>query len=123
MGYFNIETKLQVRTRNGQHEEYVRKERWDKSGAALHQKDCRSGFEDVQTIKVESRRFEREIREALEIQKHGSGPKEGGVNKDDGKYVKTSFWIPMMRHLHKEEQKKRNREPRRPRLQYKEQNL
>ena len=83
----------------------------------MHQKDCRSGFEEVQTIKIESKKFEREVRETLEIQKDASGPKEGGVNKDDGKYVNTLFWIPMMRHLHQVEQKARNREPRQRRHQ------
>ena len=43
------------------------------------------------------------MREALEIQKHQSGPKEGGVNKDDGKHVKTKFWLPIMLDLHKKE--------------------
>ena len=106
------ETKLQIRTRGGKHEEYVRKEQWDQSGAALHQRDCKSGFADITTIKVESRKFDREVRENLEIQKHGSGPKEGGINQDDGKHVKTSFWIPMMRYLHRREEKNRERHAR-----------
>ena len=97
------ETKIQIRNRNTQHEDYVIKGNWSNSGAAWHEKTCQSGFEPVETIKVDSHRFTREVREALEIQKHRSGPKEGGVNKDDGKHVKTKFWLPMMLDLHKKE--------------------
>ena len=97
------ETKIQIRNRNNQHEYYVRKGNWSNSGAAWHERTCQSGFEPIQTIKVDSHRFTREVREALEIQKHQSGPKEGGVNKDDGKHVKTKFWLPMMLDLHKRE--------------------
>ena len=97
------ETKIQIRNRNKQHEDYVRKGNWDSSGAAWHERTCQSGFEPIETIKVDGHRFTREVREALEIQKHQSGPKEGGVNKDDGKHVKTKFWLPIMRDLHKKE--------------------
>ena len=108
------ETKMQVATRGGNHEDYVQKQKWDQSGAALHQRDCQSGFQEIETIKVEKRKFEREVREALEIQKHGSGPREGGINQDDGRHVKTSFWIPMMRHLHEKEKREKNRGRSRP---------
>ena len=56
---------------------------------------------------MERNTFERRVREALEIQKHGSGPKEGGINKDDGMYVKTKFWLPYMRYLNKHEMRER----------------
>ena len=93
------ETKLQISTRFKQHEAYVRNSHWDKSGAAQHAKKCKKGFQGVETIKVESRYFDRCVREALEIQKHDSGPNEGGINLDEGKYVKTKFWLPMLRHI------------------------
>ena len=102
------ETKLKIRTRFEDHKNYVLKEKWDQSGAALHQKNCHSGFEEVETIKIESKKFEREVREALEIQKHQSGPKDGKINQDDGKHVKTLFWIPMLRHLRGKEQHEMN---------------
>ena len=101
------ETKIQIRNRFHQHEEYVRKGYWSNSGAAWHAKTCKAGFEEVKTIKVDSQRFSREVREALEIQKSQSGPNDGGINKDDGKHVKTKFWLPMLQHL----QNKENREP------------
>ncbi len=99
------ETKIQIRNRSKQHEEYVRKGYWSNSGAACHAKTCKAGFEEVKTIKVDPQRFSREVREALEIQKNKSGPKEGGINKDDGKHVKTKFWIPMLNDIQKKETK------------------
>ena len=101
------ETKIQIRNRSKQHEEYIRKGHWTNSGAAWHAKTCNAGFEEVKTLKVDPQRFSREVREALEIQKNKSGPKEGGINKDEGKHVKTKFWIPMLNDI----QKKETREP------------
>ena len=100
------ETKAKVSTRFKQHEAYVRNGHWEKSGAAKHQKTCKAGFETIETIKIEERYFDRCIREALEIQRNGSGPKEGGVNLDYGKYVTTKFWLPLMKYFDKEEEKK-----------------
>ena len=56
----------------------MRKGQWEKSGAAQHERTCQSGFDDALTIKVERNRFDRQVRESLEIQKHKSGPMEGG---------------------------------------------
>ena len=42
----------------------------------------------------------------MEIQKHGAGPKEGGINKDEGMYVKTKFWVPFLKELQKEDRKR-----------------
>ena len=50
--------------------------------------------------------FERSVREALEIQRHRSSPKYGGINLDDGQYVKTNFWIPLMDEITKEEKER-----------------
>ena len=78
----------------------------------MHQRDCKSGFAVITTIKVESRKFDREVRENLEIEKQRSGPKEGKINHDDGGHVKTTFWIPMMRYLHRREEMDRDRHTR-----------
>ena len=87
----------------------MRNGHWEKSGAAKHQESCQAGFENIETIKIEERYFDRCVREALEIQRNGSGPKEGGVNLDDGKYVTTKFWLPLMRFIDKEEEKRRSK--------------
>ena len=102
-------TKLKTRTRIDQHEEYVAKEQWERSGAAQHARTCPSGplFDEATTITTEHRNFERSVREALEIQRHRSAPRYGGINQDDGQYLKTTFWMPFMDLITKEE-KERN---------------
>ena len=101
------QTKLQVHTRADQHKGYVRKAQWEKSGAAKHARNCPTGplFDDTETIKIVYNTFDRRVRESLEIQKHASGPKEGGINLDDGMYVKTKFWLPFMNYINKHEKK------------------
>ena len=107
-------TKLRVSTRVDQHKEYVEKGQWSRSGAAKHAQTCpsRMMFNEAETIKTENRHFERSVREALEIQRHRSAPRYGGINLDDGQYLKTTFWMPYMNWLSKEEKEraeKRNR--------------
>ena len=93
-------TKKQIRSRIIEHQEYSRKEDWEKSGAAKHTKDCDGiRWEDATTITRETNKFEREVREALEIQKNKCGPNHGGMNVDLGKWVKTKFWIPFFQSL------------------------
>ena len=53
------------------------------------------------TIQTERNKFDREVREALEIQNHKCGPIEKGTNLDMGKYVKTKFWMPFFDYLRK----------------------
>ena len=103
------QTKLKISTRIEQHEGYVHREQWKKSGAAQHARTCPVGplFENAETLKMEHKKFDRIVREALEIQKHRSGPKQGGINIDDGRYLNNKFWVPMMDHVSKEENDKR----------------
>ena len=100
------QTKLKINTRNGQHKSYVAKGQWEKSGAAKHAKTCKAGlnFDETETIAVEYNTFNRRVREALEIQRHDAGPKEGGINLDDGMYVKTKFWLPYFRNMRNQNQ-------------------
>ena len=108
-------TKLRVCSRIGQHEKYVEKGQWSRSGAAQHARTCSAGllFREAETIKTESRHFERSVREALEIQRHRSAPRYGGINLDDGQYLKTTFWMPYMDWITKEEKEKREKRNRR----------
>ena len=47
-------------------------------------------WENTSTLKVEDRRFDRKVREALEIQFRETSPRnEHGLNQDDGQYVTT----------------------------------
>ena len=96
------ETKLQIRTRNDQHQGYVEKEQWENSGAAAHSRTCDGiQWNDITTLKVENKRFDRKVRETLEIQFHNCGPDKGGMNIDNGSYVKTKFWTPFFTCLRK----------------------
>ena len=93
-------TKKQIRSRISEHREYVRKSEWDKSGAAVHSKECDGiKWEEARTITREKNRFEREVREALEIQRNRCGPKNGGMNVDLGKWVNNKFWLPFFTSL------------------------
>jgi len=71
------------------------------SGVAEHACECDGtvDWSKVETIKVENKRFERKVREALEIQNNHSNPREGGMNQDYGQYVNHTFWRPLMKHL------------------------
>ena len=101
------ETKLQIRTRGVQHKGNTDKKQLDRSAVALHQSDCngRIEWENMETIKVEGKRFEREVRETLEIQFHQCGPEKGGMNIDNGKHVKTKFWTPLFASMRNRQQK------------------
>ena len=94
--------------------EYVEKEQWNRSGAAKHARTCHLGpkFDEAETIKTVHNSFDRSVREALEIQRHRSAPGYGGINLDDGQYLNTTFWMPFMDWITKEEKErfaKRNR--------------
>ena len=55
--------------------------------------------------KIEKNKFDRKVREALEIQYNSCGPGNGGMNLDDGKYVTTKFWTPYFASKRKAEKK------------------
>jgi len=96
------ETKLKTYNRLEQHKDYITKKTWDSSGISSHAKDCKIGFdwENASILKIENKRFDRKVREALEIQFQNTSPRsENGLNQDDGQYVTTNFWKPMFVHL------------------------
>ena len=105
-------TKLRTNKRIDQHKEYVTKEQWERSGAAQHARTCPIGplFEEAMTLKTDNRNFERSVREALEIQRHRSAPRFNGINKDEGQYLKTTFWMPYMDMVSKEEKERDQRQ-------------
>jgi hypothetical protein len=95
------ETKLRVCSRTEQHKEYVSKKKHGQSAIASHalMNNCVPDWDETVTLKVEPKRFERKVREALEIQRWQCGPANGGLNLDDGQYVTTAFWTPMFQYL------------------------
>ena len=76
-----------------------------KSGVTQHAKDCTGQiqFENVKTVPVIKNKFNRKVREGIEIQKHDCFYKDGGMNQDKGQYVTTKFWIPLLKYLKKNE--------------------
>ena len=99
------ETKKKISSRTKEHKTDMEKQKWDKSAVAMHSKDCngRIEFENTETVAVENNRFNRKVREAIEIQKHDCYFNDGGINQDRGQYVSTKFWMPMLYYLKKEE--------------------
>ena len=54
----------------------------------------------TELLKTEERKFERKVREALEIQIQQTSPhSDQGLNQDDGQNVTTNFWKPMLAHI------------------------
>ena len=85
------------------------KKEWDKSGIAFHSKSCNGKieFEKTETVAVVYNKFDRKVKETLEIQKYDCHIKDGGMNPDKGQYVTTKFWIPLLHHLRKVEENRR----------------
>ena len=99
---YYIETKLKVFTRLQQHKDSIEHEKWDASGISYHAQFCDCGYdwENSKVLKIESKKFDRKVREALEIQFQETSPRsESGLNQDDGQYVTTKFWRPMFAYL------------------------
>ena len=98
------ETKLKIATRMEQHQKSITDKKWNSSGVSFHAKTCKQGFQwdNVSVLKIEdkNKKFDRKVREALEIQFQDTSPhSELGLNQDDGQYVTTNFWKPMLSHL------------------------
>ena len=77
-----------------QHKQTIKDKKWDSSGVSFHAKTCKKEFnwENTLTLKIEDRRFDRKLREALEIQFRETSPRnEHGLNQGDGQYVTTTF--------------------------------
>ena len=97
------ETKFKINSRSLQHQDNVINKKWDKSAIALHSHTCPGTiqWEETKTVKIEYNRFNRKVREALEIQLNECGPNSGGMNLDEGQYVTTKFWTPFFQYLKK----------------------
>ncbi|XP_066926268.1 uncharacterized protein [Clytia hemisphaerica] len=96
------ETGLKISTRVSQHKKNVEDEKWDISGITNHAKDCTQGlnWNEARLLKTEENKFDRKVREALEIQFRQTAPhSDHGLNLDDGQYVTSRFWKPMLSHI------------------------
>ena len=98
------ETGCKISTRVQQHQKSIEDGKWERTGLSEHAKSCHGhiNWNEIKTLSTENSKFKRKVREALEIQHFESGPKfKNGVNQDDGNYVTTSFWKPIMKHIRK----------------------
>ena len=89
------ETKKMVATRVIEHERDVFHGRWEKSGLTEHAKNCNEvfDFESAKTLATEGNYRKRKIREALEIRRNETGPRQAlATNKDRGNVLKSETW-------------------------------
>jgi hypothetical protein len=94
------QTKKQINTRMDEHAQNIEKKRWTEPMAQhVCTCGCNIDWTKVKTLKISNHKFGRQVREALEIQYHQCGPRDGGMNLDDGRYLKTLFWTPMLKSL------------------------
>jgi len=91
------ETGACIKTRIKQHQKATFEDKVNDSAIAEHHHDCRKEilWEETKQLSSESNYFKRKIREALEIQKRQTHTH--GINKDNGTYVTTQSWIPLLR--------------------------
>ena len=95
------ETGLKVSTRVNQHKKNVIDRKWDVSGITNHARTCKQGFkwDEASLLRIEEKKFDRKVREALEIQFHDTAPHSvHGLNLGDGQYVTTRFWKRSLAH-------------------------
>ena len=75
---------MKTRTRIQQHQKSIVDKKWDLTGISSHAKSCRVGFnwEETTLLKTEERKFDRKVREALEIQLQQTSPhSDHGLNQ------------------------------------------
>ena len=95
------ETYLKVSLKWNNIKKIMRDEKWDLTWISIHMQSCDAEFDwkNLKTMKVEERKFDRKVREALEIQLQNTSPhSKNGLNQDD---VTTRFWKPMFSYLRK----------------------
>ena len=95
------ETKKKVITRTIEHQQYSIKGKWESSGATEHCLEYHGQFNWLhpKTLSREARHKSRKIREALEIVKSKCNNSKPNTNRDDGSFVKTNTWTPLLRNI------------------------
>ncbi|XP_065658091.1 uncharacterized protein LOC136082605 [Hydra vulgaris] len=101
------ETKMQIKTRMQQHKNSTIGNKTERSALATHMRHCSQqiNWDSCRTLKVDAKKFDRKVREALEIQYRQCAPQQKGINLDEGQYVSTKFWTPFMTHLRQKKMK------------------
>ena len=92
------ETSLKVSTRITQYQKFA-DEKWDTTGVSYHASTCKVGFFWTET-KLLTKKLERKVREALEIQLQKTSPHSyQSLNQDDGQNVMINLWKPTLAHM------------------------
>ena len=104
------ETKKKVITRTIEHQQDSIKGKWKSSGATEHCLECDGQFNWLhpKTLSREARYKSRKIRESLEIIRSKCNSSKLNINRDDGKFVETNTWAPLLRNINDLESAFRN---------------
>ena len=113
------ETKKKVITRTIEHQQDSVEHIWtiehkqgnlESSGATEHCLECHSQFSWLhpKTLSREARYKSRKIRESLEIIRSKCNSSKMNINRDDGNFVKTNTWTPLLRKINDLESALRN---------------
>lgn len=89
-----------------EHERAISKEQWHHSGITQHYEDCTHNFNkdnfevihNMQDKKKGRLAYNLKVKEAFEIRRHDCGPGKG-LNEDNGAYLKTDIWDPVLNSL------------------------
>ena len=104
------ETKKKVMTRTIEHQQDSIKGKWGSSGATEHCLKCHGQFNwpHPKTLSREARYKSRKIRGSLEIKRLKCDSSKLNINGDDGNFVKTNTWTPLLRNINDLESALRN---------------
>ena len=77
------------------------KGKWGSSGATEHCLECHVQFTWLhpKTLSRETRYKSRKIRESLEIIRSNCNSSKSNINRNDGNFVKTSTWTPLLSNI------------------------
>ena len=101
------ETARSFEVRSKEHEAAAKKGNWSHSGLVQHKESCKQPvkWDEPEILATYSNKnknklkFDLKVRESLEIMRHRSGPSDGGLNEDNGAYVKSQAWRPVMNRM------------------------
>ena len=104
------ETKKKVMTRTIELQQDSIKGKWESSGVTEHCLKCHGQFNWLhpKTLSREARYKSRNIRESLEIKRSKCVSSKVNINSDDGNFVKTNAWTPLLRNINDLESALRN---------------
>ena len=95
------ETKKKVMTRTIEHQQDGMKGKWESPGATEQCLKCHGQINWLhpKTLSREARYKNRKIRESLEIKRSKCDSSKLNINCDDGNFVKTNTWTPLLRNI------------------------